>query len=92
MAQKGVDFNRGIPPLRYEALADCLSRLPGMYPENDTVFHMPKIGSGLGHGDWNTIEGIIRFALNNYEVLIYQFNKPEIFSTQSKVGRKNNNG
>lgn len=73
MAQKGVGFYRGVPPLRYDALADCLSRLPAFYPEDDTVFHMPKIGSGLGHGNWKIIEGIIDFALMNYEVLIYQW-------------------
>jgi O-acetyl-ADP-ribose deacetylase (regulator of RNase III) len=44
----------------YEAVATCFEKL---YNRNKTMYnlplHIPKIGAGLGGGDWNVISAII---------------------------------
>lgn len=54
----------------YEALAQCLTTLleelsPG------AVLGMPRIGSGLGGGDWNVIERIIERVFVERTVYVY---------------------
>lgn len=39
--------------------------------ESDDVVAMPKIGAGLGGGDWKIIEAIIESAFQDREVLVY---------------------
>ena len=39
---------------------------------------LPKIGAGLGGGDWNTIEKIIEEELGMYDVTIYVIDADEI--------------
>lgn len=52
----------GIPPIRYDALEDCLVKVYSKIKTGGTV-HMPRIGAGLAGGDWNKIEGIIKKSM-----------------------------
>jgi hypothetical protein len=59
VAQKMGHFH-GKPPIRYEALEECLHRVAdtALALDIETVTG-PKFGSGLSAGHWPTIEGII---------------------------------
>ena len=37
----------------------------------NNILGIPKIGAGLGGGDWNTIESIINEATPNLEIWVY---------------------
>lgn len=59
IGQHGTAPQNGIPPIRYEALESCLSKVYSKIKTGGTV-HMPRIGAGLAGGDWEKIEGIIK--------------------------------
>lgn len=47
------------PPIRYEAVAQCLTILAGYALELGASVHLPRIGCGLAGGRWETIEQLI---------------------------------
>lgn len=59
IGQRDVRRVDGVPPIRYDALAECLGRLAEHAVERTASVHMPRIGAGLAGGDWERIEGII---------------------------------
>jgi O-acetyl-ADP-ribose deacetylase (regulator of RNase III) len=58
--RKGRD---GVPPIRYEAVEECLQEVYTWAKEHHASVHMPKIGAGLAGGDWGKISGIIEEVL-----------------------------
>ena len=72
LAQKGY-YNRitNPVPLDYEALRSCLIKLNDLSIILNSSIHMPKIGSGLAGGNWNTIEELILRYLGERDVFIY---------------------
>lgn len=59
IGQRDVRRVDGVPPIRYDALAECLRSLADHAAERNASVHMPRIGAGLAGGDWKRIEGII---------------------------------
>jgi O-acetyl-ADP-ribose deacetylase (regulator of RNase III) len=76
IAQHGVYWYwyRGTPPIRYDALEKCLTKLDKYAKDNEASVHMPKIGAGLGGGDWYVIEKIINKTLLDIDVTVYLLN------------------
>ena len=62
-------------PLRYDALATCLTKVAGYCKANNMSVHMPRIGCGLAGGRWEKVEEIINNTLlkENLEVYVYDF-------------------
>jgi len=72
IAQKGVRSKSNPIPLQYDKLETCLHKINSKFPE--ATIHMPRIGCGLGGGDWNKVEPLIVNRLdsnNDREVFIY---------------------
>jgi O-acetyl-ADP-ribose deacetylase (regulator of RNase III) len=65
----------GIPPVRYEAIAEGLSKVAVFAEEKNATVHMPRIGCGLAGGTWEKMEPIIEAALvnSNIPVTVYDF-------------------
>jgi O-acetyl-ADP-ribose deacetylase (regulator of RNase III) len=63
--------NRSICNTNYAALGKgllyCLN-----FIEDDSIVAMPKIGAGLGGGDWYVIEAIINSVFPEREVFVYE--------------------
>lgn len=77
IAQHDIRWIDGVPPIRYDALRECLvelSRWAGTLKKDGTVisFHGPYMGAGYAGGDWNIIEGIIEENLRDFPVYIYK--------------------
>ena len=53
----------------YDAVAECMNKVNIM---NIQSVAMPKIGAGLGGGDWNVIEQIIISEVKNIPVYVYE--------------------
>lgn len=53
----------GLPPIRYQALRQCLDILGTEAIALGASVHMPRIGCGLAGGSWDRIEPIISDAL-----------------------------
>ena len=62
-----------MPPIRYEALEECLEKTAQKAVELEASIHMPRIGCGFAGGSWKTIEDIILKTINlkNIEVYVY---------------------
>lgn len=61
------------PPIRYEAIKDCLHQVYKEAKEINATVHGPRFGAGLAGGDWNKIEAIINEIFTNIPVTIYDF-------------------
>lgn len=60
--------------LDYDALESCLEDLASVLDERivlRSTIHMPRIGTGLGGGNWKYVESIINEKLFEYDVYVY---------------------
>jgi hypothetical protein len=76
IAQAGIitrPYDKNLPPIRYEALRECLTKVNQYCIDNNATLHAPRFGAGLAGGDWNIIEGIINSTMS-VDVTIYDFN------------------
>jgi O-acetyl-ADP-ribose deacetylase (regulator of RNase III) len=70
VAQHGVNGSSRMPPIRYEAVEACLSKVAQKAQELNASVHMPRIGCGLAGGKWDEIEPIIVKTLCENEVSV----------------------
>ena len=75
LGQRGVKRGSSGPPIRYEALASCLSQVAAKALELGASVHMPRIGCGLAGGDWARVEPLIeeRLCAHGVAVTLYDF-------------------
>lgn len=78
IAQYGLDFIDGRPPIRYEALQQCLHDVAVAATLLDASVHMPKIGSGIAGGDWNVIEQIVLYTLELKGIPVFVYTLPDL--------------
>ncbi|MEF8806202.1 MULTISPECIES: macro domain-containing protein [Bacteroides] len=64
IGQQGIyKNNKGLPPIRYEAVRQCLKEVALFATKHAASVHMPRIGCGLAGGKWELIEEIIKEEL-----------------------------
>ena len=63
IAQRDVRAIAGVPPIRYDALRECLATLASHAGSQRASVHMPRIACGLAGGTWSEVEAIIRATL-----------------------------
>lgn len=75
IGQRGMKRGSSGPPIRYEAVAECLQKVAAKASELGASIHMPRIGCGLAGGDWARIEPLIIEYLCNrgLSVTVYDF-------------------
>jgi len=74
IGQHGVRSNaQGIPPIRYQAVAEALMKVNKIAKEMGATLHMPRIGCGLAGGEWSQIEKILK-AVVSVDVTVYDLN------------------
>jgi len=73
IGQHGIRRGASGPPIRYEAIAECLRRVAGMAQELQASVHMPRIGCGLAGGEWSRIERLAhqQFCDQGVPVTVY---------------------
>jgi len=59
----------------YDAIRSCMRNIAFSFDGMTSTVAMPKIGSGLGGGDWKTISAIIEEELSNYDVKVYHLDE-----------------
>jgi O-acetyl-ADP-ribose deacetylase (regulator of RNase III) len=65
--------NDGRQYVNYEAFFDSFRKVADYY--EDSTIIMPKIGAGLGGGDWRIIEGLMKIILEtrpNVHVIVFE--------------------
>lgn len=75
VAQRGVHAAAGVPPIRYDAVRECLAALATDAVARRASVHMPRIGCGLAGGSWPEVEAIIQQTLvtSGVPVHVYDF-------------------
>jgi len=75
VAQHGMQGNSRTPPIRYEAVEECLGKVAQKAQELGASVHMPRIGCGLAGGKWELIEPLIKKTLceKGVPVTVYDF-------------------
>ena len=63
--------NDGMKYVDYKAIEDCFKQIKEKHLDKGRSVAMPKIGAGLGGGDWKIIEGIINGIVGDKEILVY---------------------
>ena len=76
LEENGIDLK--LPNVNYSSLYECLTRLRvSLKVIIPTSINMPRIGAGLGKGNWSKIETIINQALGftPFPVYVYDLEK-----------------
>lgn len=84
IAQHGIGWRNGVPPIRYDALELCLKEvayyaLAGKTPQevSQVSVHMPRIGTGLAGGTWDKIESLIKKNLVDFNIPVTVYDLPK---------------
>ena len=73
IGQRGIARRGGLPPVRYDALRECLRCVGEFALEQKAYVQMPRIGCGLAGGKWEEVSLLIEEELiaNDVQVTIY---------------------
>ena len=63
----------GVPPVRYLALTDALSKVNKIAEDIGATLLMPRIGCGLAGGEWEAVEAILEEVVT-VDVTVYDLN------------------
>ncbi|MEY9859120.1 O-acetyl-ADP-ribose deacetylase (regulator of RNase III) [Catenulispora sp. GAS73] len=70
IGQHGTKTGSAGPPIRYEAVDECLARLAEHAVELKASVHMPRIGCGLAGGKWGRIEPLVAARLTERGIAV----------------------
>jgi O-acetyl-ADP-ribose deacetylase (regulator of RNase III) len=73
IGQRGMKTGSKGPPIRYDAVRDCLEKLAEFASWQAASVHMPRIGCGLAGGRWELILPIIEGSLSSRDVPVYVY-------------------
>jgi O-acetyl-ADP-ribose deacetylase (regulator of RNase III) len=75
VGQRGIKRGSSGPPIRYDAVSQCLQQVAAKARELGASVHMPRIGCGLAGGKWTEIEPLIEEHLVGavIPVTVYDF-------------------
>jgi len=75
IAQHGLRGTSTNPPIRYEALGQCLEKLARHALDLKSSVHMPRIGCGLAGGKWEKVEPLLlsNLCMASIHVTVYDF-------------------
>jgi O-acetyl-ADP-ribose deacetylase (regulator of RNase III) len=73
IGQRGMKTGSKGPPIRYEAVEECLQKLGDFALQRVASVHMPRIGCGLAGGRWERIEPLIQDKLSSRGLAVYVY-------------------
>ena len=76
VGQHDIHTRGGVPPVRYEALEQCLTKLALLAREHHASVHMPRIACGLAGGTWEKVQPIVRRTLGAHDVDTFVYSLP----------------
>ena len=78
IGQHGIRATEEGPPIRYDAVEQCLSGLGDEALKLNASVHMPRIGCGLAGGSWEVIGPLIESQLvtRGVSVTVYDLARP----------------
>jgi hypothetical protein len=77
LAQHDIRWHGDVPPIRYEALREALSRVAHWAVEHGASIHGPRLGAGLAGGVWGIVEQLLKEAFDPYEIPVTIYDLPK---------------
>jgi O-acetyl-ADP-ribose deacetylase (regulator of RNase III) len=77
VAQHQTWTDKGVPPIRYYAVEQCLKCVAQYAALSGKSIHAPRFGAGLAGGDWSIIEGIIIRELCSLDIPVFIYDLPK---------------
>ncbi len=75
VGQHDVQPTEDGPPIRYDAVEECLGKVVDKALSLNATVHMPRIGCGLAGGRWEEIEPIIILQLCSKKIEVYVYDR-----------------
>jgi O-acetyl-ADP-ribose deacetylase (regulator of RNase III) len=75
VGQHGMKGSARTPPIRYEAVEDCLGKVAQKARELGASVHLPRIGCGLAGGKWERVEPLIIKTLCENDILVTVYDR-----------------
>lgn len=77
IGQRGIKTGSKGPPIRYDAVDECLATVGDEAVKIQASIHMPRIGCGLAGGKWEEIVPMIvkNLTSRDVRVTVYDFQK-----------------
>lgn len=69
--QHKTDDEADLPPIRYDALRTCLTKVAESATSKGSTIHAPRIGCGLAGSSWGQVEPLIQETMRDLQVFIY---------------------
>ena len=77
IGQRDIRVNKGVPPIRYDAIKQCLEKVVLLAKQYGVSVHAPRFGAGLAGGDWDQIEKLIQETLCQSDIPVTIYDLPE---------------
>jgi O-acetyl-ADP-ribose deacetylase (regulator of RNase III) len=77
IGQRDIRAQGSVPPVRYEAVREGLSRIADEAQKLDASIHMPRIGCGLAGGKWEEVGRIIEEELSARDIPVHVYDLPQ---------------
>ncbi len=77
IGQHGIYTQGGTPPIRYEALRECLGRVRAFAQAQNASVQMPRFGCCLAGGDWAVVSQIIEDELVQHGLTVTVLDLPK---------------
>lgn len=76
IAQHGIGRQGPTPPIRCEALRECLSHVRAFAQAQNAFVQMPRIGCGLAGGKWDEVSKIVEEELVSHDLFVLVLDLP----------------
>jgi O-acetyl-ADP-ribose deacetylase (regulator of RNase III) len=76
IGQHGIRSSGGVPPIRYDALRQCLAKVADEAVAKHATVHVPRIGAGLAGGRWDQVEELLVDELAQRDVAVTVYDLP----------------
>jgi len=76
VAQRDIYTNNGVPPIRYDALDGCLTKVSDRALSENASVHMPRIGCCRAGGKWEVVDEIVKRTLSKMGVKVFVYDLP----------------
>lgn len=76
IAQHGIGRQGPMPPIRYEALRECLGYVRAFAQAQSAFVQMPRVGCGLAGGKWEIVSNIVEEELVSHGLFVLVLDLP----------------
>ena len=86
IGERGTRYRGGVRPIRYTALANCLTCVAQKAKRMGATIHLPQIGMNGTKEHWPIVLGLVKHAIGRFRIPIYVYMTPPDTTDQMFAG------